>query len=238
MRLAAASLTILILFIAGSSTGARTAFEFENVPFKGSHDSFYNWDFTSRAAANSAHESDIGTDIDWPMNLLFYGNATIDSVKGAYELVGFDQEGTTMYGRMNDGSGREVDPDKGRKEHFCPGLFSPDEGIHFRIYAPRPPDHMTAGRRTLRAYVLGTSHIDKRECSLDGKQHGWSEDAEREIARRIKYVFGARAVERNYADWKNDELDHMDGRYFIQTNGKGTRVRIPCNCPPSGGLAT
>lgn len=224
MRSSVVGFCALLLLASVTGSDAYTAQEFQNVPFTHTNDSFYNWDFESKDAAIDADR----TRVDNPMQLLFYGAAEVDKVKGILKAYGFTHPGHTAYARLDDGPGAgQPDADRGLKTAFCPGLpGQPDDDIHYRVYAPNPPGHMTNARRTLRSYVLATTHYDTLECT-PSPEFGDSEAAASVISAYMKDRFGDRAVDDAYADWKNDEPDGPVGNHFIQTDGKGTRIRIP-----------
>src|SRR5947209_19691080 len=80
--------------------------------------SFYNYDFDSQTAAS--------TNVDWPVDLIFYGNASISKV---YSKINWVWTGSNEYELITTKSGSTWISSGGRKNTIC-------TDTHFRLYAP------------------------------------------------------------------------------------------------------
>ena len=192
-----------------SAQGASTS-RLAKLTFYG--DQFWNYDFTTnRVRANG---------VDWPMGLVFYGNATIGKVKSFLDNK-YDRTGSRMYARLNDGGRWRWDTDKGRKTTLCPGLpTQPSWARHYRIYADAD-DRLYNGSWGF--YVIGSTHYDNRECA-SGSTFGWSETSEGWITHRWR-LNGGWAQD----DWKyfsNPEPVRVQGNHIWQNNGWASRLHV------------
>ena len=175
-------------------------------------DQFWNYDFTARRVRADG--------VDWPMSLVFYGNATINKVK---RFLGneYDKSGSPMYARLKDGRRWQWDTDRGRKTTWCPGLKTqPPWARHYRIYADRDDRLYNAAWGF---YVIGTTHYDHRECAI-GKRFGWSENSEAWITHRWR-LNGGWAQD----DWKyfsNPEPVRVQGNHIWDNNGWASRLHV------------
>ena len=95
---------------------ASTAKSLATVNYGG--DSYQNYDFDSKTVA--------ANNVDWPVDLVFWGNASISKV---YTKINWSWSGSTEYERVNDGSGNAWVSSGGRKNTIC-------TDTHYRIYAP------------------------------------------------------------------------------------------------------
>ena len=79
-------------------------------------DQFWNYDFTARRVRADG--------VDWPMSLVFYGNATINKVK---RFLGneYDKSGSPMYARLKDGRRWQWDRIAGPQDDVVPGTQDP-----------------------------------------------------------------------------------------------------------------
>ena len=171
-------------------------------------DSLWNYDFRARDVAR--------TGVDWPVALVFWDAASIDRVKRAlpYRWIG-----GPMYARLDDGGGAVWDSDRGRKSSLCPIT---GRALHYRLYADGD-DQLYSIERGY--YVVGTVHYDVRECGLD-RWSGRSEDAEAELARAARAVWGTAAVREDAIDLGNRERLRREGRHVWQSDGRATAVRV------------
>jgi hypothetical protein len=150
--------------VAGERADGASVSRLNRLSFYG--DQFWNYDFTTKLVR--AHQ------VDWPIGLVFYGNASINKVKGCLHNK-YDQVGGPMYARLNDGGRWRWDSDRGRKTTACPGAPSqPAWARHYRIYAD-PDDRLY--NHAWGFYVIGATHYDINECWA-GRQFGWSETSE------------------------------------------------------------
>jgi len=121
-------------------------------------DCFVNWDSSSDSTFDPSTA-------DWPVTLIYYGDAEVDKIKLSYgwTLTGF---GASMYMLMTDnGITWFVDSDRGMKEAFV--FLSPlnicnytiDAAyVHVRLYANSSTDYNYYP--SLGRYVVATSHLD------------------------------------------------------------------------------
>jgi hypothetical protein len=172
-------------------------------------DAFRNYDFLSQTVSS--------TNVDWPVNFLFYNNAEVDKVKDAMR---FSFAGSRMNGRINDGSGFVWDQDGGRKNYLCPII---GDAYHYRLYADGDDRLYNAAWGY---YVIGTSHIDHNECGF-GAWFGKSETAEGYIASRARSAFGSSNVAEDWSSFANSEPYREEGNHIWQNNGLATAVRVP-----------
>ncbi|RLG58168.1 MAG: hypothetical protein DRN88_01465 [Candidatus Hydrothermarchaeota archaeon] len=125
-------------------------------------DAFYNYDFESESVSN--------TNVDFPVNLVFWNNAEVDKVKGAF--YGVAEAATRKYMKLKDGSSWVWDSDRGSDE-----VTTGSKRKHMRLYADSD-DRMYDIEWGY--YVIATSHYD-----YPWYGHiwcGYSEQAEEEIA--------------------------------------------------------
>ena len=175
-------------------------------------DQFYNWDFVSNDDFSSSN-------VDWPVNMLFYNNAEVDKVKGIYWGNCHWPVASAKYARLNDGSGMVWDNDSGTKSPCDCTIWGNQP--HMRVYAD---DNDTLYNTSWGFYVLGTTHTDHNECGLN-PWHGESEDTEGLIADR--------ASDRGYTvfeDWGNfynAESWRREGNHIVENDGYATAVYVP-----------
>lgn len=176
-------------------------------------DSFYNYDFETENATS--------TNVDWPVTMLFYGNAEVDKVKGMF--FGYPIAAVWMHARLDDGEGWLWDEDRGTKKG---NWYSEDLGyniyLHMRLYAPNPPDYMN--NTSWDNYVLGTTHYDDYP---DENWSGYSEYAENDFA-SIAIDDGYTVFE-DWANFYNNEPynDSRDPGHIWLNNGNATTVYVP-----------
>ncbi|AKG39443.1 hypothetical protein MA03_07830 [Infirmifilum uzonense] len=173
-------------------------------------DCFYNYDFTSTSVSS--------TNVDWPVGLLFYGNADVNKVKNIY--WGVTIFANPMYFYMNDGSGWIWDEDRGTKGVVFSSYLNSWVYLHMRVYAPNPPDY--AYNSYWGKYVLATAHYDQYPLET---WSGYSEYAEKDLA--------SIASNKGYAtfqDWAyfyNTEPYRVEGNHIWLNNGYATAIYVP-----------
>jgi hypothetical protein len=100
---------VLTFWVVGvSSALASTTTSLKTVHYGG--DSFRNFDFDSQKASAG--------NVDWPVDLVFWGNASVDKV---YAGIGWSLAGSNEYARINDGTGAIWVASAGRKSGLCSG---------------------------------------------------------------------------------------------------------------------
>jgi hypothetical protein len=169
-RRTVAVLVPLLLLVGAIPASASTTANLQLVTY--GQNSFYNYDFDSQSA--------VSTNVDWPVDMIFWGNASISKV---YNKIGWTWGGSDEYMLLNTGSGAIWVSAAGRKDTLC-------TDTHYRLYAP------AAGYFTdpvLGHYVIATMHLDKNACG-GSPTYGWSETAETNVANRAAQVWGARHV--------------------------------------------
>jgi hypothetical protein len=168
-------------------------------------DSWYNYDgTTSNYDANN---------VDWPNNMLFTNNATVNKVKNIY-WGDAGWQGSTMYFKLNDGSGWVTDTDDGTKS----GDILTTYRYHMRIYAN---SGTSSYNTSLGYYCLGTSHMDINEPFGD---YGYSEVAELCMCSTAESA--GYSVVQNYGYYGND-IDEWQGDHYYQSNGYASAVNVP-----------
>ncbi len=179
---------------------------FRYLTLSGGGDAFYNYDFNSQSISS--------TNVDWAVNLVFVGNATVPKVKAVVSSI-MPYAGSIKYAFVAGG----WDQDRGLKQTqggSCPGGTS----YHFRVYAPSSTDRMY--NVNYGYFVVGTAHNDYKEgCS--GSYAGDNEQAEA----YVRGGFDARGylVVAN-AFWLNNVETTYDGGHHWNNNGYATRIWI------------
>jgi hypothetical protein len=115
---------------------------------------------------------------DWPVSLVFAGNASIARVKRELRAAGLTRRGHTRYlaYRTADGTIR-FDGDRGLKGP-CDANGT---DTHVRLYAPTATDRFVDPE--FGTVVLGTVHFDRADgCSVQPTMFGFSEQAEQSVA--------------------------------------------------------
>ena len=217
IRWAAATAAAATLLLAVGAAGARASVATNLAAVSYGGDTFENYDFNSTQS--------VATNVDWPVDLIFWGNASISKV---YNKMGWFWSGSNEYALLNDGSGNVWVSSGGRKTAFCSS-----SDTHFRLYAP------SAGYLTnpvLGHYVIATAHLDKNECS-SSRTYGWNETAEANVAARAAAVWGAAAVQANaqlMPDGTTQTLPLFqnaqtgwDGNHYFDNNGYPTLIKVP-----------
>jgi hypothetical protein len=169
-------------------------------------DTWRNYDYRS-------HE-DTFLNVDWAFSILFFNNATINSVKSALGGSG----GSKQYAVMNDGPYFVWDEDGGKKR----GNYCWSWGQHTRLYAPNPPDFMY--NMSWHYYVLATAHYDGLECTPVA-EFGWSEDAEDYFV-NFMWNNGYNAAH-DWESWENYQCCYWEGVWYWQNNGMASWVLMP-----------
>jgi hypothetical protein len=200
---------LLSVGVAGASTTQYLA------PVTYHQNSFWNYDFDSHSA--------VSTNVDWPVDLIFYGNASISKV---YKKIGWIWSGSSEYMQFTTSSGTTWVSSGGRKNRLC-------TDTHFRLYAP------SVGYLTdpvLGHYVIATAHLDKNECG-SSPTYGWNETAEANVAARAAKVWGQAAVTpdaqvlpdnttQTRALFQNTDESGWQGNHYFWNDGLPTLVKV------------
>jgi len=213
IRRAVIVLVPLLLACAVVPAGASTTTNLQLVT-RGQN-SFYNYDFDSQSA--------VATNVDWPVDMIFYGNASVSKV---YSKIGWFWSGSNEYMLLNNGSGVTWVSAGGRKNTIC-------TDTHFRLYAPAATGYFKDP--VLGRYVIATSHLDKSECG-SSPTYGWNETSEGNVANRAAQVWGSAAVQRNATtlpdgtstlSWLgNLNETGWQGNHYFFNNGLPTLVKV------------
>lgn len=186
-------------------------------------DGFVNYDFEHEAARH--------TEVDWAVNFVFYGRATIDRVKSKLSPWLW-APGSRMHAHVNNGDGWQWDSDGGIKSAWC--SFRPGSStLHLRVYAPPAYNYLYNGAWGM--YVIGTSHFDYQEC-YKNSWFGRSELAEHLIANDARQVSNWTVYE-DYANFSNFQMayspslgkyvPYREGNHVWENNAWATFVHVP-----------
>ena len=177
-----------------------------------SEDQFYNYDFLSDQASSS--------NVDWPVTMLFYGNAEVNKVKLA--LFGLEAFASPMHELLNDGNGWTWDSDRGTKDTWYSYYLNSYVYLHMRVYAPNPPDYFNDELGYYGHYIIGTTHYDEYPFE---SWSGFSEYAEKDIALASEAI--GWAVFRDHTFFANSETCRWEGNHYWYNNGYATFVYVP-----------
>jgi hypothetical protein len=177
--------------------------------------SFYNYDFDSQKAAAS--------NVDWAVDLIFYGNASITKV---YSKINWPWSGSNAYELLTTRSGSAWVASGGRKNTLC-------TDTHFRLYAPKVGYFSDP---VLGHYVIATAHLDKNECG-SSPTYGWNETAEANVAARAAAVWGKAAVTADATNLPdgtstskllgNFNETGWQGNHYFWNDGRPTLIKVP-----------
>jgi hypothetical protein len=161
---------------------------------------------------------------DWPVSLVFAGNASVHKVKQALGKLGFTRRGHARFLAYRAG-GRSARFDGDR------GLKTPCDrngtDVHVRLYAPTATDRFVDPEYG--SVVVGTTHLDRADgCKVPPQLFGFSEVAERRVGNSMRRL-GWR-VEPDRLDLGNGEpyrRDISDPAHVWLSNGHATVVTVP-----------
>jgi hypothetical protein len=161
---------------------------------------------------------------DWPVSLVFTGNATVHTVKRALRHAGLTRSGNIEYlAYQVDGATLRLDGDRGLKTRCDPNKSD----IHVRLYAPTVTGRFVDPQ--FGSVVVGTTHVDHADgCGSPPKSFGFSEDAEQRVAALLAHQ-GWR-VQRNWLALHNSEpyrRDVEDPAHVWWSDGRATLVEVP-----------
>lgn len=213
LRIGVCLTLVLLLLLAGA--GAAFAWTAAGLqPVSSAEDQFYNYDFTGKTVS--------ATGVDWPVTIVFIGNASVSKIKSAYRSQGWGNPFVnTMYGYENDGLGFAWASDGGVKTFAS-------KSPHMRLYAP--------GGRMYNSvwgyYVVATTHYDNAELSRPPKQwFGMSEDAAAAAVATAVKAWGSGSVTVNSLALGNAQSGEETGkngeRHIWQCDGMATVIRVP-----------
>jgi hypothetical protein len=160
---------------------------------------------------------------DWPVSLIFAGNASIAKVKSGLRSVGLTRPGLTNYLAYRVGNGSlRFDADKGLKTP-CDANGT---DVHVRLYAP------TANRFVdpeFGSVVVGTTHLDHGDgCSAPPTVFGSSEIAEQRVAGLLRQRGWRVQVDRlalgNAEPYRRDVSDPA---HIWWSDGRATVITVP-----------
>ncbi|AJB42115.1 hypothetical protein TCARB_1067 [Thermofilum adornatum 1505] len=173
-------------------------------------DSFYNYDFTSKTVSSS--------NVDWPVCLVFYGNADVNKVKNIY--WGVTILANTMYAYLDDGQGFVWDEDRGTKGVVWSNCTNSYVWLHMRVYAPNPPDYLY--NIYYGKYVIATAHYDQFPLE---SWSGYTECAEKHLADIAKSK--GYTVYQDLFYFYNYEPYRIEGNHIWLNNGYATYIYVP-----------
>jgi hypothetical protein len=162
------------------------------------------------------------TSVDWPVDLIFWGNASVTRVNSK---LGWFWTGSTIYALVDDGAGSTWIGSAGRKNTLC-------TDTHYRLYADKDGALTNAG---LGNYVVGTAHRDVNECSRT-PTYGYNEQAEATVAARARAVWGTAAVQEDAVFLPDGTSTYgllhnagapAEGNHVYDNDGYPTLIRVP-----------
>jgi hypothetical protein len=204
-----------------SATAPAAAWEATNLAVVSQNeDRFWNYDCETTIAGDP-------TVCDWPVTIVFWGNATVDKVKNALRSS-LPIYGVNEYFYASDGYHRRW-------------LWVADTGVkslnltkflHMRVYGGRWGRLSNA---TWGTYVLATTHYDINELTANPTS-GRSEEAAAAIEALCVQAWGAGAVAPDVLPLFNAEADRVEQRandgggvdsHYWQCDGLATMVYVP-----------
>jgi hypothetical protein len=209
------------LVLWASAPGTADAWEASNPVVVYQHeDRFWNYD------CGMAYVGGVAS-WDWPVTIVFWGNATVDKVKAALRSS-LPIWGTDEYLYASDGYWRRWlwDADTGVK------TLSLTKALHMRVYGGRWGRLVNA---TWGSYVLATTHYDLNELSAN-PTFGRSEEAAAAIEALCAGLYGSGAVEADVLPLFNAEPDRIEQHandvggvdsHHWQCDGLATMVYVP-----------
>lgn len=161
---------------------------------------------------------------DWPVSLIFVGEASIGKVKSALRSVGLTRSGLTNYLAYRVGNGSlRFDADRGLKTP-CDANGT---DVHVRLYAPSATNRFVDPK--FGSVVVGTTHLDHGDgCSAPPAVFSSSEVAERRVAgllgRRGWRVQADRLTLGNAEPYRRDVSDPA---HIWWSDGRATVITVP-----------
>ena len=181
---------------------------------------------SDRGPSFATYDGDVSFDQrgrDWPVVLVFAGNATVGKVKAGLRKAGYTRGGHVQYlGYTAGHGGARFDGDHGLKTR-CDANGT---DVHLRIYAPAPADHFADPE--FGSFVVATAHLDRADgCGKPPKLFGFSEIAEARIAaaarRRGWTVSPNRIPLGNAEPYRRDTTDRT---HLWLSDGRATLVTV------------
>ena len=185
-------------------------------------DRFFAYDFESASA--------VGTNCDWPVTIVFWGNASVDDVK-TWLSSKLPFAGNAMYARVCERFVKRHPyrwvSDRGAKSNPLA-----TEALHMRLYADGDGSLTNS---VWGNYVIATTHYDRNELTAN-PSYGWSEDAAAAIEVFCVAAFGADAVVADVLPLWNAEPQRTEQRaragggtesHIWQCDGLATMVEMP-----------
>jgi len=168
-----------------------------------------------------------GGDVDWPVDLLYYGNATRPIVGSTIEVVtGWHDAGSNQYAyTVNAGGGTGHSADGGVKHQA--GWPCADNTYHTRIYSDPTKDYNWNNQ--LGSYVWATAHADLHEAAsgfewLCSPTFGDNEDAEHFFASALDSGTGWGVSYNAFA--MNNSNNNFVGNHQFYNTGYATKIHV------------
>jgi hypothetical protein len=161
---------------------------------------------------------------DWPVSLVFAGNASITRVKAALRAAGLTHSGHTRYLAYSTADGTiRFDGDRGLKGP-CDANGT---DTHVRLYAPTATDRFVDPEYG--SVVLGTAHLDRADgCSVPPAMFGFSEVAEQRVAALLDgrgwQVQADRLALGNGEPYRRELIDPA---HVWWSDGRATLITVP-----------
>jgi hypothetical protein len=188
---------------------------------------FLNYDFEHRGDRSA-------NGVDWAVSLLFHNAATMRRVVYDFHNARhLGSHGDPAYGFVTDGNafvgtGKQWHwrGHPGLKDELCSVVGN---NLHMRIYAPN--NQLGAIYTPWAGYaVIGAVHYDHNECG-PSSWSGMSEEAEREIVRMARGIYGTTAVIQDKYRFWNAEGEHDEEEHHWEGNGQASAIRVSARRP-------
>jgi hypothetical protein len=161
---------------------------------------------------------------DWPVSLIFTGNASIAKVKGALRAAGLTRRGLTKYLAYRVGAaGLRFDADGGLKS----GCDANGTDLHVRLYAPTATNRFVDPEYG--SVVVGTTHLDHDDgCSAPPTLFGFSEVAERRVASLLaRRGWRVQVDQLMLGNAERYRRDVSDPAHVWWSDGRATLITVP-----------
>jgi hypothetical protein len=179
---------------------------------------WWNYDFDSESARSN--------NVDWPVSILFIGNATIDKAKSkmdswtTYDSSSGEKKHLRLSNNVDSAWG--WDEDGGKKTIACPGPGS--QARHYRVYSTVNGGEERLYNSTLGYYVVATTHSDWNECPPIGKKHGGTDATEMNM---INQTTDNTSTQDHRWGLHNEEPWRVEGNHQWSHDGWASTISIP-----------
>lgn len=165
---------------------------------------------------------------DWPIDLVFYNDADVDTVKRAFAQFGYTRTGNPEHEAYNVYSRRQgpyrFDDDQGRKTE----CDSRGHDEHYRIYGPKA-DRFYSPAARWGYFVVASTHYDIGDGCPGDRRFGYSERVEGVVANFAENGLHW-LVHEDYMGFGNKEPFHADTNsrsHVWESDGRATFIKVP-----------